>query len=250
MIQQYEKERLNSISRKNFIRHTCIYAAGLKPVFPSPLSHRSCPWKQTEVVERLSPLSKHTHICLPFIIAVRSLKTCVDLFSLRTYNDWQNALRQQNLTPGQSSSLLRAQVSVGGGGKNRKYTSSLQYKWNKGFLALISEANKTFQAAIAAVCLHPALAEAAAQAPGAQIATVRICRMHNSRICPYFPVPSSRYTQVWYLKLKHEQLGISRRHSCHHPGGIMIYCNFEIIQQLFSHFRIQTTTLISLQISY
>lgn len=116
MIQQYEKERLNSISRKNFIRHTCIYAAGLKLVFLSPPSlHRSCPWKQREVLERLSPLSKHTYICLPFTMAVRSLKTCVDLFSLRSCNDGQNALRQQNLTPGQPSSLHRAQIGSGGG---------------------------------------------------------------------------------------------------------------------------------------
>lgn len=135
MIQQYEKERLNSISRKNFIRHTCIYAAELRLVFPSPPSlHKSCPWKQREVLERLSPLSKHTYIYLPSIIAVRSLKTCVDLFSLRTYNDWQNPLRQQNSTPGQPSSLHRAQIGGGGCGENEKYISFLQYKWNKGLL--------------------------------------------------------------------------------------------------------------------
>lgn len=114
---------------------TCILLSS------SPSLHRSCPWKQREVLERLSPLSKHTHICLPFIIAVRSLKTCMDLLSLRTCNDWQNAPRQQNLPTGQSSFLLRAQIR---GGENKKNASSFQYKWNKGLSPLIPKANKTF----------------------------------------------------------------------------------------------------------
>lgn len=54
---------------------TCILLSS------SPSLHRSCPWKQREVLERLSSLSKHTRICLPFIVAVRSLKTCMDFLS-------------------------------------------------------------------------------------------------------------------------------------------------------------------------
>lgn len=136
--------------------YLCCRTETFIPLSSSPSPHRSCPWKQREVFERLSPLSKHTHICLPFIIAVRSLKTCVDLFSLRTYNDWQNAPRQQKLIPGQFSSFLCAQIGDGGG-ENKKCSSCLQSKWNKGLFPLISKANKIFQAAVAAVCLHPAL---------------------------------------------------------------------------------------------
>lgn len=58
------------------------------------------------------------------------------------------------------------------------------------------------------------------------------------------------HASMVFKTVRHQWLGRSRRHSCCHPGGIMIYCNFEIIQQLFSLFRVQTTTLISLQISY
>lgn len=75
-------------------------------------------------------------------------------------------------------------------------------------------------------------------------AAAQTCRMHGSRTRSYSP--PSPYVQVQYLNLS----DTFTSHKCPHPGGIMIYCNFEIIQQLFSHFRVQTTTLVSLQINY
>lgn len=75
-------------------------------------------------------------------------------------------------------------------------------------------------------------------------AAAQTCRTRGSRTRSYSP--PSPYVQVQYLNLS--DTFTSRK--CPHPGGIMIYCNFEIIQQLFSHFRVQTTTLVSLQINY
>lgn len=70
------------------------------------------------------------------------------------------------------------------------------------------------------------------------------CRTRGSRNHSYSP--PSPYVQVQYLNLS----DTFTSHKCPHTGGTMIYCNFEIIQQLFSHFRVQTTTLVSLQINY
>jgi len=37
-------------------------------------------------------------------------------------------------------------------------------------------------------------------------------------------------TSAVFKTVRHQQLDTSRSHSCPHPGGIMIYCNFEIIE--------------------
>lgn len=86
MIQQYKKDRMNSIRRQNFSRHT-----GLKPaIFPS--LHGSCPWKQTEVSEMLRVSCPCLHR------AVASYNAYSPAFtSPRTYLEGPN--EQQRLTP-------------------------------------------------------------------------------------------------------------------------------------------------------
>lgn len=139
--------------------------------------------------------------------------------------------------------------------KNTLLHFILQSKRNKGLFPLISKANKSSRQLLLLFASTQPLAEAAEHSwwsntrnTGSQGVNMQNAQQQELEIfsCALLQVHASTV----FKSVRHQQLGISGRHSCSHPGGIMIYCNFEIIKQLFSHFRVQTTTLISLQISY